>query len=249
MFRLEVCCGEKPCSSSSNDDYIVHIYSLAESLSCVLGLGGVYTNQEDLPMKRTLLFLLLILVFLPSVSALQGLSMETLYWKKQGSLLMDGKRSDYSGTELEVLLSSRTVVYDSYVVAFFGGLNKALSLTDDGAAVDVSSYPNAYFYGVGNSVVLPIDSGLLLEIGCSVTASYLQHTIGTAHYDLRTTYLRFGGKLGVGELEGGLLSVGLEYAIPLEGRDIKEDGSTTRLYRVNYAGSAFAISAGFAFHL
>lgn len=200
-------------------------------------------------MKRTLLCLLLILVFLPSVSALQGLSVETLYWKKQGSLLVDGKRSDYSGTELEVLLSSRTVVYDSYVVSFFGGLNKALSLADDGAAVDVSLYPNAYFYGVGNSVVLPIDSGLLLEIGCSVTASYLQHTIGTAHYDLRTTYLRFGGKLGVGELEGGLLSVGLEYAIPLEGRVIKEDGSTTRLYRVNYAGSAFAISAGFAFHL
>lgn len=200
-------------------------------------------------MRRTLLFLLLILVFLSPVSALQGLGVETLYWRKQGSLLMEGVRSDYSGTELEVLLSSRTVVYDSYVLSFFGGVNKALSLTDDGAAIDVSSYPNAYFYGFGNSVVLPIDSGLLLEIGCAVTASYLQHAIGTAHYDLRSTHLRIGGKVGVGELEGGLFTVGLEYAIPLEGRIIKEDGSTTTLYRVSYAGSAFAFSAGFAFHL
>ena len=74
-------------------------------------------------MKRTVLFLLLILVFLSSVSALQGLGVETLYRKKQGSLLVDGKRSSYGGTELEVLLSSRTVVYDSYVVSFFGGIN------------------------------------------------------------------------------------------------------------------------------
>ncbi|NBK24180.1 MAG: hypothetical protein EOM68_19375 [Spirochaetia bacterium] len=200
-------------------------------------------------MKRTVLFLLLILVFLSSVSALQGLGVETLYRKKQGSLLVDGKRSSYGGTELEVLLSSRTVVYDSYVVSFFGGINKVLSLTDDGVAKDVSSYPNAYFYDVGNSVMLPIDSGLLLEIGCSVSATYLQHTIGTAHYDLRTTHLRIGGKVGVGELEGGQFTVGLEYAIPLEGRIIEESGGTTTLYRVLYSGSAFGISAGFAFHL
>ncbi len=200
-------------------------------------------------MKRTFLLLLLILVFLSSVSALQGLGVETLYRKKHGSLLMNGKRSDYGGTELEVLLSSRTVVYDSYVVSFFGGINKALSLTDDGTSVDVSSYPNAYFYGVGNSVMLPIDSGLLLEIGCSVTATYLQHTIGSAHYDMRTTHLRIGGKVGVGELEGGQFTVGLEYAVPLEGRIIEENGGTTTLYRVLYSGSAFGISAGFAFHL
>jgi hypothetical protein len=200
-------------------------------------------------MKRTFLLLLLILVFLSSVSALQGLGVETLYRKKQGSLLMNGKRSNYGGTELEVLLSSRTVVYDSYVVSFFGGINKALSLTDDGTSVDVSSYPNAYFYGVGNSVMLPIDSGLLLEIGCSVTATYLQHTIGSAHYDMRTTHLRIGGKVGVGELEGGQFTVGLEYAVPLEGRIIEENGGTTTLYRVLYSGSAFGISAGFAFHL
>jgi len=200
-------------------------------------------------MKRTFLLLLLILVFLSSVSALQGLGVETLYRKKQGSLLLDGVRSEYSGAELEVLLSSRTVVYDSYVVSFFGGVNKALSLTDDGVAIDVSSYSNAYFYGVGNSVMLPIESGLLLEIGCSVTATYLQHTIGAAHYDMRTTHLRIGGKVGVGELEGGQFTVGLEYAVPLEGRIIEENGGTTTLYRVLYSGSAFGISAGFAFHL
>jgi hypothetical protein len=200
-------------------------------------------------MKRTFLLLLLILVFLSSVSALQGLGVETLYRKKQGSLLMNGKRSNYGGAELEVLLSSRTVVYDSYVVSFFGGVNKALSLTDDGVAIDVSSYSNAYFYGVGNSVMLPIESGLLLEIGCSVTATYLQHTIGSAHYDMRTTHLRIGGKVGVGELEGGQFTVGLEYAVPLEGRIIEENGGTTTLYRVLYSGSAFGISAGFAFHL
>ncbi len=200
-------------------------------------------------MRRVVSLLLLLLVPLSSLCALQGLGVQTLYRKTQGSLVIEGSRSEYSGTEFEVLLSSRTLVYDSYVVSFFGGVNKALSLSEDGAAVDVSSYPNAFFYGLGNSVMLPIDSGLLLEIGCSVTATYLQHTIGTTHYDVRTTHVRLGGNVGVGELEGGMFTVGLEYALPLEGRIIRDDGSTTKLYRVLYSGSAFAISAGFAFHL
>lgn len=200
-------------------------------------------------MRRVVSFLLLLLVPLSSLCALQGLGVQTLYRKTQGSLVIEGSRSEYSGTEFEVLLSSRTLVYDSYVVSFFGGVNKALSLSEDGAAVDVSSYPNAFFYGLGNSVVLPLDSALLVEIGCAVSATYLQHTIGTTHYDVRTTHVRIGGNVGVGELEGGMFTVGLEYALPLEGRIIRDDGSTTKLYRVLYSGSAFAISAGFAFHL
>lgn len=200
-------------------------------------------------MRRIALFALLLLIPLSTLSALQGLSIETFYWKKQGSLLVNNSRSEYDGTELEVLLSSRTLVYDSYVVSFFGGINKAISLTDDGTSVDVSSYPNAYFYGIGNSVVLPLDSALLLEIGCSVTSTYLQHTIGTTHYDVRTTHLRIGGKVGMGELEGGMFTVGMEYALPLEGRIIADDGNSTDLYRVLHSGSAFALSAGLAFHI
>lgn len=200
-------------------------------------------------MRRVVSFLLLLLVPLSSLCALQGLGVQTLYRKTQGSLVIEGSRSEYSGTELEVLLSSRTLVYDSYVVSFFGGVNKALSLSEDGVLADVSSYPNAFFYGLGNSVVLPLDSALLVEIGCAVSATYLQHTIGTTHYDVRTTHVRIGGNVGVGELEGGMFTVGLEYALPLEGRIIRDDGSTTKLYRVLYSGSAFSISAGFAFHL
>ncbi|NCC12415.1 MAG: hypothetical protein EOM32_03470 [Spirochaetia bacterium] len=200
-------------------------------------------------MRRVVSFLLLLLVPLSSLCALQGLGVQTLYRKTQGSLVIEGSRSEYSGTEFEVLLSSRTLVYDSYVVSFFGGVNKALSLSEDGVPADVSSYPNAFFYGLGNSVVLPLDSALLVEIGCAVSATYLQHTIGTTHYDVRTTHVRIGGNVGVGELEGGMFTVGLEYALPLEGRIIRDDGSTTKLYRVLYSGSAFAISAGFAFHL
>lgn len=72
-------------------------------------------------MRRIALFALLLLIPLSTLSALQGLSIETFYWKKQGSLLVNNSRSEYDGTELEVLLSSRTLMYDSYVVSFFGG--------------------------------------------------------------------------------------------------------------------------------
>jgi hypothetical protein len=190
-------------------------------------------------MKRIVMVFLFSSMILFSAFGGSGLAVETLYRSKRGTVRSYLGMSDYQGTELELLLTSRTVVDDLYVFNFFGGFTKALSYTSNGSDIDVSSVPLGWFYGAGNAIQVPFTDGSAAEVSVGYDSAYLQYNGDESRVD----HLRIGLRFIQTSFDGLQFSLGLEYSKPLWGRVSADTG----IVKYRYTGSAFAVLVGIGY--
>ncbi len=187
-------------------------------------------------MKRIVLGILYLCVILLSLSGGSGLSVESLYRSKQGTAISQKGTTDYKGTEWELLLTSRTIVDEYYVIGFFGGFTKAASYEGNTVALDISSIPAGWFYGASNAIQFPFPDGSVAEFSVGYDSAYLQYNKGESRVD----HLRIALRYVQTSYEGLQFSLGLEYSKPLWGRT----STDTAITRFRYNGSAFAFCLG-----
>ena len=190
-------------------------------------------------MRRISILLCFLCIGVASIHAVSGISIETLYRGKRGTISSFLGNNTYTGTELELLVSSYAVMDDLYSFTFFGGATKAISLTDDQGEKDVSSYPASWFYGVGNSIFIPFTDATNAELSIGYDVTYLQYQDAESRVD----HLRIALKIMQATFEGWYFTFGLEYSKPLWGRII----TPNQVIRYQYTGSAIALIAGFSY--
>ena len=192
-------------------------------------------------MRRISILLCFLCIGVGSIHAYSNISIETLYRGKRGTVSSSLGSNTYSGTELELLVSSYATVDELYSFSYFGGLTKAISVTHDQGEMHVSSYPASWFYGVGNTLLIPISETTTVELSFSYDVSYLAYQASESRVD----HLRIALRLLQPTFEGLYVTFGLEYSKPLWGRVYTQD----QAIQLQYAGSALALIAGFSYQL
>lgn len=191
------------------------------------------------------LFVMIALIFSLSMPAFSyaELRSELFYRTTAGTITSKSVSNAYSGTELDVRVTSSTLSDDGYALTLFGGAQKALSLTFDGVVQDLSGEKMAWYYGIGTAVLIPFSPLFLGEINVSYEMAWQFMDAAELSLDTLRVGLRVMSHLG----EGFLLSLGFEYSRPIWGRLFDRSSGETQVENFLYDATGLAVSIGAGF--
>ena len=196
-------------------------------------------------MKRLVIISLVALSASLPLCAYSGLTSELFYRSSSGTVSSSGVSNAYEGTELDVRITSASSWDGSLFVTLFGGAQRALSLTLDGIAQDLSSHKTAWYYGAGSAALINVSP----YVGFELSVAYETAWQFMDRRELALDTLRVGVKaMGYG-LDGFAFMVGFEYSRPLWGRLIDRRGAETDVRRFSYDANGFALSVGVGYQV
>lgn len=190
--------------------------------------------------KRLVVMIALILSLSMPMFAYAELRSELFYRTTAGTITSGSASNAYSGTELDVRITSSALSDGGYALTLFGGAQKALSLTFDGAIQDVSGEKVAWYYGIGTAVLIPLGPIFSSEVNVSYETAWQFMDKVELSLDTLRLGLRVMGAIG----EGFHLSLGFEYSRPFWGRLFDRRTGETEVERFVYDASGFAFSIG-----
>ncbi|MDX9915925.1 MAG: hypothetical protein RBS49_08540 [Sphaerochaeta sp.] len=167
-----------------------------------------------------------------------------LFWRStSGTITSSSASNTYSGTELDVRVTSSSNWDGGFVLTLFGGAQKALTLIFDGVVQDVSAEKMAWYYGMGTAVLIPLGPYFSSEVNVSYETAWQFLDNAELSLDTLRVGLRMMSHLG----DGFLLSLGFEYSRPIWGRLIDRSTDDTQVERFLYDATGLAVSVGVGF--
>lgn len=193
--------------------------------------------------KRLVVMIVLVISASMPLVAYAELRSELFYRTTAGTITSTSASNAYSGTELDVRITSSSLSDGGFALTLFGGAQKALSLTFDGAVQDVSGEKVAWYYGIGTAVLIPLGPIFSSEVNVSYETAW--QFMEKSELSLDTLHLGLRVLSAIGE--GFHLSLGFEYSRPIWGRLFDRSTSDTQVERFLYDASGLAVSIGVGF--